>query len=111
MLNEAQSFLQKDFETFINSLGSINSKIREIVVSTLSPLLLEEANFHLERSSTCLTKVIESRSDEWKCNSTVRRYNGFTNEEEYTLQLSENGRIKVGKKRKEKAQERSKDQI
>jgi hypothetical protein len=49
-----------------------------------------------------LTKVISSSNNEWKCQSTVRRYNGFSNEEEYTLQVVEAGRVKVVKKKQAK---------
>jgi hypothetical protein len=78
---------------------------------TWSHLLSEEINFHLERSSTCLTKILSLNGSEWKCQSTVRRYNGYSNEEVYSLQILEPGRAKVLKKKKEKVEERSKDQI
>jgi hypothetical protein len=79
-------------------------------VATWSPLLSPETNFHLERASTCLTKILSLANEEWRCQSTVRRYNGYSNEEEYTLQVAE-GRVKVAKRRREKGEERSKDQI
>jgi hypothetical protein len=109
LLNRDEAHFQKDFERFVAGLMTSAGRIREIVVATWSPLLPPELNFGLERASTCLTKILSHSNGEWRCRSTVRRHSGFSNEEEYSLQLTE-GRAKVAK-RKQPKEQRSKDQI
>lgn len=98
-----------DLETFIATLANLPQCFKQTVLLTRSPLLSPEINFALERITTCLTRLQPhdpAHPLNARCLSTVRRFTGYSKQEEYTVAVGE-GRAKVVK---EKAKREGKEE-
>lgn len=98
LLSLEHFYSQEEILHFINSLSELHRGYRQINILA-SQNLNKTIITSLERQSTCiisLTKQLEQAKPKWQCLMIVRRYTGFSNEQDYILELVD-GQLKVTK--------------
>lgn len=89
-------YSQAEILSFVNELGRLSRSYKQINV-LCSQHLSKIVVASLERQSTCIINLTKQLgSAKWHCIMIVRRFTGFSNEQDYVVELAE-GQLKVAK--------------
>jgi archaellum biogenesis ATPase FlaH len=89
-------YSEEQITQFISGLSTLSAVYKQINI-LVSKQVNKRIVVSLERLSTCIISLDKKlEPSKWRCVMVVRRYTGFSNEQDYVIELTEN-QLKVNK--------------